>query len=77
LDGIVLGWHALCERSVMKNQPARFKKSLSNPFATGRLTVRPNPNFATTTNRLQLQKAYDRLNWLTVLRSARVAGLNA
>jgi hypothetical protein len=63
----------------MKNQidlaPAQ---KTGYPLAlTKRMTIRANPNFATSTNQLHIQKAYSRLNWLTVLRTARVAGMNA
>ena len=63
----------------MKNQIelAQTQKSAYPLTLTKRLTLRVNPNFATTTNQMHIQKAYSRLNWLTVIRTARVAGINA
>jgi hypothetical protein len=63
----------------MKTQPtlAQSEKSVSPAFSLKRLTMRVNPHFATSRNQLRIQKLYNQLNWLTVLRSARVAGLNA
>jgi len=63
----------------MKNEsildPTQMLVSPTLPLK--RWTIHPNLNFATATNRRRLQKAYHRLNRLTVLHSAQVAGLNA
>ena len=63
----------------MKNrfELAQTDKYVSPLTLTKRLMVRSSLNFVTSPNQARIQKAFSRLDWLTVIRTARNAGLNA